>query len=96
MKKKAQLEVGLNWLIAMIVIFAILIFSMIWYKPWQMLDSKISPQIDSSYCAGGKCATDIPPQQRRNQEVIPLIFIGGVILIAFLASIKRDPNRPYE
>lgn len=94
--KKAQLEVGLNWIIAMIVVFTLILFSMLWFRPWQMIDNAITPHIDSSYSAGGKSALDIPVQARRNQALIPVILIGGTILIAFFASIKRDPNVPYE
>ena len=95
--KKAQLgDFAINWLIAMILVFGMISFTMLWYKPWQTIDNSLSPKIDASYCAGGKCATDIPAQARRNQVVIPVILIGGVILMAFLASLKRDPNVPYE
>jgi hypothetical protein len=97
MDKKSQVgEVLVNWIVAMIVVFGLIIFSMLWFKPWQKIDSAISPKIDSSYQAGGNYATDIPVQQRRNQAVIPIILIGGTILIAVFASIKRDPNHPYQ
>ena len=94
--KKAQLENLFNWFIAMILVFGMLTFSMFWYKPWQAIDNSISPKIDASYCSGGRCATDIPPQARRNQAIIPIIMIGGVVLIAFFSSLKKDPNYPYQ
>jgi len=97
MKKKGQLaEFAYNWIIGLIVLFILIIFTMIWFKPWQAIDNEISPKIDSSYQAGGKYAEDLPGQFRKNQRVIPFIFIGGVIVILVLLSIKQDPNYPYE
>lgn len=97
MRKKGQdLMPLLNWFIAMILIFGMVMFSMMWNKPWQAVDHAISPQIDASYESQGRSALDIPPQARKNQKIIPVILVGGVILVAFFGSIKRDPNRPYE
>ena len=97
MNKKAQLaEFAYNWITGLVVLFIIIIFSMIWFNPWQVIDSELTPLIDPSYEALGKKATDLPPQFRKNQVVIPVIFIGGVIVILVLLSIKQDPNYPYQ
>lgn len=97
LNKKSQLaEFAYNWIVGLIILFIIIIFSMIWYKPWQTIDEKISPMIDTSYAAGGKNVSNLPPQFRKNQQLIPVIFIGGVIVILVLISLKQDPNRPYQ
>lgn len=96
MKKKGQLEAMFTWMIALIVIAAIFMFFMVWMKPWQAIDHAISPKIDPNYCSGGKCATDIPPIARRNQGLVPVIMIFGVLTMAVLASLRKDPNYPQQ
>ena len=97
MNKKAQLaEFAYNWIVGLIVLFAIITFSMLWFKPFQSIDNAITPMINTSYQANGKYVEDLPNQFRRNQIVLPTIFIGGVIIILVLISLKQDPNYPYQ
>ncbi len=94
--KKAQLEVAFNWLVALVLIFTVFITFMVWNKPWQTFDNKISPKIDTSYEAGGKTAVDLMPQVRRNQALVPVIIIGAILAWAILSTIKPDPNYPFQ
>lgn len=97
MNKKSQLaEFAHTWIVGLAIIFFIIIFSMIWFEPWQMVDHILTPKIDNSYQANGQYVEDLPKQFRRNQVVIPIIFLGGMIIYLVLASMKQDPNVPYE
>ena len=95
--KKGQLEAMFTWIVALIVIFVIYLFVMIWIKPWQAVDNALTPKIDASYSGtNGKCADDIPPIARRNQMLVPLIMMIGVLVMAILASLRKDPNYPNQ
>jgi len=97
LNKKAQLaEFAHNWITGLVVFFIVFIFSMLWYQPFQMIDDKLTPMINNSYQAHGRSVEDLPPQFRRNQTLIPYIFLGGIMVILVLISLKQDPNLPYQ
>lgn len=95
MNKRGQLELLMNWFMAMVLIFGFVIFFMVWVKPWQEIDNKITPQIDDSAYSGDTVPSDLLPQIRRNQAIGPILMIVGVLGIAIMSSLRRDPNRPY-
>lgn len=95
--KKAQLESVFNWFVALILIFGIFIGYMAFTKPWQMVDHKLTPQIDS-YEMGteNRDIRDLLPRARSTPSTAVVILIGSIILWAILSSLKQDPNYPIQ
>ena len=97
MNKKAELgNAVINWFIATVLVFGIIITYAVWQKPWQMIDNNLAPQAVSMLLNNGHDFREIQQQARNQQSLVPLIYILGAIVIAVFASIKMNPNYPYQ
>ena len=94
--KKAQMEALANWFYALIIIFVITMGFIVFTKPIRIVDEKISAQLEGATYGGKNIVEDVFPRIRKNYIAMPVILIGGVLLIAFLASLKQDPNYPQQ
>lgn len=97
MNKKGDLgNTVINWFVAMILVFGIIIGYALWLQPWQSIDNALSPMAVSLPTSNGHNYLEIQQQARNQQSLVPYLLVGGVILIAVFASIRPDPNYPQQ
>ena len=97
MSRKSQLEPSFNWFIGLALIFFVGIGWMVLTKAFISLDDAVTPRInDSSFEGTGKSPIDTLKLTRRAWVAFPLILITGIIIYLVMASLKQDPNYPYQ
>jgi len=89
--KKGQI---INWLWAMMVIFAIIIGWWLLLKPWQAIDNAVSPLVTID--AGTNNGQDVISTIRKYWYSFPLVLIGSTLIWAFFSSLRQDPNYPQQ
>lgn len=87
----------MTWFVAMILLFGVFVGFMVFNKPWQKFTGVVDPKIPDTYTANdGSNARELLPIFKRNQALVPVILMGVIVLWAFLASLKQDPNYPVQ
>lgn len=91
--KKSQ-EAILNWFWVLIFIFFVGFGYLAMTQAFQAVDHSISPRINIT--TPTQDGQEVVNKIRRYWIVWPIVLIVVVIVLAFLITMKQDPNYPYQ